>query len=254
MHYVVNNSKDNISFGGVQFLVNAITQIEDYIYSRFENDPEFSKLIKNRALVVGTKEEITQFKEKQNVINSFITEREIINGDYRALLNEIKQANKYLKELPEMEAIPIVKKAFDFKALKTKLENDIKLIKKYIKDNEATMLPQAINHKEDEINNARDKDIEKGIEYKGKLFQSAKKDRDLLTSTVSLFTLTQKAPDGFQWIAQDNTSVSMDFRELVELAGLMATSVSKYTYKARELKDSLSNMKTIEEVEAVKYE
>ncbi|MCR2125259.1 DUF4376 domain-containing protein, partial [Campylobacter upsaliensis] len=62
--------------------------------------------------------------------------------------------------------------------------------------------------KKREITQKRDEAINGGVEYKGKVFQSGEKDRNLLTSTISLFSVTKQVPEGFKWIAKDNEAVS----------------------------------------------
>lgn len=105
-----------------------------------------------------------------------------------------------------------------------------------IKD-EAEALSVAKELKKAEIDKKRDAMIESGVEYKGKMFQSAEKDRNLLTSTTSLFSITKQVPENFVWIAKNNEAVPFTLQDLIALGGLMATSVNQNTIKARELKD-----------------
>lgn len=118
----------------------------------------------------------------------------------------------------------------------------------------AEALVRAKEDKKKEIDNAKINAIEDGIEFKGKVFQSAEYDRNLLTSTVSLFNIAGKVPDNFVWIAKDNTAVPMTLVELVALSQAMATDVTVNTIKARSLKDAVEKANTLAEVSAIKFE
>ncbi|EHE0559436.1 DUF4376 domain-containing protein [Campylobacter upsaliensis] len=105
--------------------------------------------------------------------------------------------------------------------------------------------------KKAEITKKRDEAINGGVEYKGKVFQSAEKDRNLLTSTISLFSITKQVPEGFKWIAKDNEAVSFTLEDLIALGGLMANAVNLHTMKARELKDEVEKANSIEALEKI---
>lgn len=105
--------------------------------------------------------------------------------------------------------------------------------------------------KKREITKNRDEAINGGVEYKGKVFQSGEKDRNLLTSTISLFSITKAVPEGFKWIAKDNEAVSFSLEDLIALGGLMANAVNLHTMKARELKDKVEKAKSIEALEKI---
>lgn len=105
-----------------------------------------------------------------------------------------------------------------------------------------------------EIDNERDRTISGGVSFKDKMFQSAEKDRNLLTSTVSLFTLQKAVPEGFAWISTDNTQVPFTLEELIQLANLMASSVQTNMLKARNLKDKVLNAKSTDEVAKINWE
>ncbi|MCR2104980.1 DUF4376 domain-containing protein [Campylobacter upsaliensis] len=108
--------------------------------------------------------------------------------------------------------------------------------------------------KKREITQKRDEAINGGVEYKGKVFQSGEKDRNLLTSTISLFSITKAVPEGFKWIAKDNEAVSFTLQDLIALGGLMANAVNLHTMKARELKDKVENANSAEALEKIVVE
>lgn len=108
--------------------------------------------------------------------------------------------------------------------------------------------------KKAEITGKRDEAINGGVEYKGKVFQSGEKDRNLLTSTISLFSVTKQVPEGFKWIAKDNEAVSFTLQDLIALGGLMANVVNLHTMKARELKDKVEKAKSMEALEKINME
>ena len=108
--------------------------------------------------------------------------------------------------------------------------------------------------KKREITQKRDEAINGGVEYKGKIFQSGEKDRNLLTSTISLFSITKQVPEGFKWIAKDNEAVSFTLEDLIALGGVMANAVNLHTMKARELKDKVENANSAEALEKIQVE
>ncbi|HEH6263772.1 TPA: DUF4376 domain-containing protein [Campylobacter jejuni] len=137
--------------------------------------------------------------------------------------------------------------------------NEIELLKEYFTmfcqvSSEDAKLKYTKEFKKDEIDKSKDNAIEGGVSYKDKIFQSAEKDRNLLTSTVSLFAITKQLPEGFVWISKDNEAVPFALEELIELGGIMANSVNANTIKARTLKDKVEQAKTLEEIEAIKWD
>lgn len=90
-----------------------------------------------------------------------------------------------------------------------------------------------------------------GVTFKDKKFQSADKDRALLTATVTLYSAAGKLPDNFTWISEDNTSVPMTLQELIQLGSLMGQVVNDTTHKARTTKDSVEKAKTVDEVKQI---
>ncbi|MCR2108797.1 DUF4376 domain-containing protein [Campylobacter upsaliensis] len=108
--------------------------------------------------------------------------------------------------------------------------------------------------KKREITKKRDEAINGGVEYKGKVFQSGEKDRNLLTSTISLFSITKQVPEGFKWIAKDNEAVSFTLEDLIALGGIMANAVNTFMIKARELKDRVEKAKSAAALEKIVVE
>ena len=118
---------------------------------------------------------------------------------------------------------------------------------------DAERLEQLKNTLPGDIDAARDAEINNGVEFKGKMFQSAEKDRNLLTSTVTLYTAAGGVPEGFVWIATDNTLVPMTLQELVQLGALMGKKVNDCAIKARMLKDQLMKATTYEEASKISW-
>ncbi|EAK9907381.1 DUF4376 domain-containing protein [Campylobacter coli] len=137
--------------------------------------------------------------------------------------------------------------------------NETELLKEYFSmfcqvSSEEAKIKYAKEFKKDEIDNAKNNAIKGGVSYKDKIFQSAEKDRNLLTSTVSLFAITKQLPEGLVWISKDNEAVPFTLEELIELGGIMANSVNTNTIKARTLKDKVEQAQTLEEIEAIKLD
>ncbi|TNH31980.1 DUF4376 domain-containing protein [Campylobacter helveticus] len=107
--------------------------------------------------------------------------------------------------------------------------------------------------KKADIDKKRDEVINEGVEYKGKVFQSSEKDRNLLTSTTSLFSITKQVPQGFKWISKDNEAVDFTLQDLIALGGKMAESVNLNTMKARALKDKVEKARNLNELESIQW-
>lgn len=108
--------------------------------------------------------------------------------------------------------------------------------------------------KKREITKNRDEAINGGVEYNGKVFQSSEKDRNLLTSTISLFSITKQVPEGFKWIAKDNEAVSFTLEDLIALGGVMANAVNASMIKARNLKDQIEQATSLEELDLITWD
>ena len=118
---------------------------------------------------------------------------------------------------------------------------------------DAERLEQLKNTLPGDIDAARDTEINNGVEFKGKMFQSAEKDRNLLTSTVTLYSAVGSVPEGFAWISTDNTLVPMTLQELIQLGALMGKKVNDCTIKARMLKDQLMKATSYEEASKISW-
>ncbi|WP_104722191.1 DUF4376 domain-containing protein [Helicobacter mesocricetorum] len=108
--------------------------------------------------------------------------------------------------------------------------------------------------KAEEINAKRDEVINAGVSFKGKVFQSAERDRNLLSAAISLYSLNNNIPPNFVWIAKDNTRVPMNLEDLIGLASLMALNVNENTLKARALKDRIEAAASTDELALIVWE
>ncbi|WP_317363909.1 DUF4376 domain-containing protein [Campylobacter helveticus] len=118
--------------------------------------------------------------------------------------------------------------------------------------NDEVLLFAKVDKKAD-IDKKRDEAIESGVEYNGKVFQSAEKDRNLLTSTTSLFSITKQVPQGFKWISKDNEAVDFTLQDLIALGAKMAENVNLNTMKARALKDKVEKARNLNELESIQW-
>lgn len=118
--------------------------------------------------------------------------------------------------------------------------------------NDEVLLFAKVDKKAD-IDKKRDEVINEGVEYKGKVFQSGEKDRNLLTSTTSLFSITKQVPQGFKWISKDNEAVDFTLQDLIALGGKMAENVNLNTMKARALKDKVEKARNLNELESIQW-
>ena len=201
----------------------------------------------NGVLYNSIDENIISFhiKELKSLIVCVSDERQFIKNEFGEIID-----NFTLEEA--REGLKAVEKAL-------KGVND-ELLKAYVSfyakniNNETEALNVEKELKKAEITQKRDEAINGGVEYKGKVYQSGEKDRNLLTSTTSLFSITKQAPKGFKWIAKDNEAVSFTLEDLINLGGLMANAVNLHTMKARDLKDKVEKAKNIKELEAILVE
>lgn len=118
--------------------------------------------------------------------------------------------------------------------------------------NDEVLLLAKVDKKAD-IDKKRDEAIESGVEYKGKVFQSGEKDRNILTSTTSLFSITNQVPQSFKWISKDNEAVDFTLQDLIALGAKMAESVNLNTMKARALKDKVEKARNLNELESIQW-
>ncbi|EOI0394292.1 DUF4376 domain-containing protein [Campylobacter jejuni] len=204
-----------VSKNGVIYQILTVSMVRDHIYS-----------VKQLLAVVGDDREL-RVKDDYTFIDD-LTQDELNAG-----LEEVK------------------------KVIRT--SNETELLKEYFSmfcqvSSEDAKLKYAKEFKKDEIDKAKYNAIEGGVSYKNKIFQSSEKDRNLLTSTVSLFAITKQLPEGFVWISKDNEAVPFTLEELIELGGIMANSINTNTIKARTLKDKVEQAQTLEEIEAIKWD
>lgn len=204
--------------------------------------------------MITTKINGTQYQDLNKQIISFHIENKWVIADVKRNLN-YNQINNYIDDLTQDELNA------GLEAVKEVLvnTNETELLKEYFSifcqvSSEEANIKYAKEFKKDEIDNAKNNAIVGGVSYKDKIFQSAEKDRNLLTSTVSLFAITKQLPEGFVWISKDNEAVPFTLEELIELGGIMANSVNTNTIKARTLKDKVEQAQTLEEIEAIKWD
>lgn len=204
--------------------------------------------------MITTKINGTQYQDLNKQIISFHIENKWVIADVKRNLN-YNQINNYIDDLTQDEINA------GLEAVKEVLvnTNETELLKEYFSmfcqvSSEEAKIKYAKEFKKDEIDNAKNNAIKGGVSYKDKIFQSAEKDRNLLTSTVSLFAITKQLPEGFVWISKDNEAVPFTLEELIELGGIMANSVNTNTIKARTLKDKVEQAQTLEEIEAIKWD
>lgn len=202
---------------------------------------------KNGSIYYNLDENIIYFhiNELESLIVCVSDERQFIKNNFGEIIDDftLEEAREGLKE---------VKKALsgvNEELLRAYIDFYIKNIND---ENEALKVKKEL--KKVEITGKRDEAINGGVEYKGKVFQSGEKDRNLLTSTISLFSITKAVPEGFKWIAKDNEAVDFTLQDLINLGGVMANAVNLHTMKARELKDKVEKAKSIEALEKINME
>lgn len=95
------------------------------------------------------------------------------------------------------------------------------------------------NNKLMELEKAKNKDINSNVFYNGNYFQNREVDRNLLTSTITLYQTLGELPKGFVWISSDNKQIEVTLQDLINIGALMGAKVNEVTIKARNLKDKV---------------
>ena len=95
------------------------------------------------------------------------------------------------------------------------------------------------NNKLLELDKAKKRALNSDVFYKGNYFQNREVDRNLLTSTITLYQTLGELPKGFVWISSDNKQVEVTLQDLINIGALMGAKVNEVTIKARNLKDKV---------------
>ena len=95
------------------------------------------------------------------------------------------------------------------------------------------------NNKLFELNKAKKRALNSDVFYKGNYFQNREVDRNLLTSTITLYQTLGELPKGFVWISSDNKQIEVTLQDLINIGALMGAKVNEVTIKARNLKDKV---------------
>lgn len=124
-------------------------------------------------------------------------------------------------------------------------------------------LQQAIITKQGEVMRKRDQEIDGGVAFQGKRFQTRPTDRENVqgASTLALMAIVGGAlpgdlrwsdpTDDFGWIAEDNSIVTMDAHTVVAFGKAVAARKSACIFYARALKDDVELCSSVEEVNAI---
>lgn len=199
-----------------------------YYFSDGGNYENLSQNLFNQAIQNGEKIAFSQTALNQKI--------EEIGGDIKIFKWEISESD-YLNGLNKI--IEMFKPNFEliYSYIESGYKNDIATLQKI---------------KCVEIDYYRDEAINKGVEYEGVTYQSAKNDRDLLTSTAILYK-DKELPANFKWIAADNSLNDFTYNDLIALGEKMGQSVNLYTIQARTLKDKALQATTSDEIKAIKW-
>ena len=95
------------------------------------------------------------------------------------------------------------------------------------------------NNKLFELDKAKKRALNSDVLYNGNYFQNREKDRNLLTSTITLYQTLGELPKGFVWISSDNKQIEVTLQDLINIGVLMGAKVNEVTIKARNLKDKV---------------
>lgn len=201
---------------------------------------------KNGSLYYALDENIISFhiNELRSLIVCVSDERKFIKNEFGEIidnftLEEAKEGLNAVKRALSGVNDELLKAYINFYIENVNDENESLAVKKLLQ--------------KEQIEALKNEAIESGVEYKGKVFQSAEKDRNILTSTTSLFSITKQVPEGFKWISKDNEAVSFTLQDLIALGAKMAESVNLNTMKARALKDKVEKARNLNELESIQW-
>jgi hypothetical protein len=97
--------------------------------------------------------------------------------------------------------------------------------------------------------------IDAGLLYQNVVFQIDDSSRAniaaMATFAISAINLGGAWPEGFYWIAADNSHIAMAAQEMLAFAQSAGTYVSALVLARRALKDAVAAAATVEEVEAI---
>lgn len=95
------------------------------------------------------------------------------------------------------------------------------------------------NNKLFELDKAKKRALNSDVFYNGNYFQNRETDRNLITSTITLYQTLGELPKGFVWISSDNKQIEVTLQDLINIGALMGAKVNEVTIKARNLKDKV---------------
>lgn len=105
-----------------------------------------------------------------------------------------------------------------------------------------------------DIDKARDEVMVKDVVYNKIAYQNREKDRAVISQILTTYAASKKLPDGFTYIAADNTKTPMKYEDLEGLAKAMNEAVSDTTFKARELKDEVEKATDLASLDKINWE
>lgn len=122
------------------------------------------------------------------------------------------------------------------------------------------ILNDAKNKKKEQINSVKESGLVSNVKYKDKEFAGDEYTKNTLTSVQATYrdpketdASKQPLPDGFTWIAVDNTRVPMTMADIRALGQLLAEKVNVVTMVGRVLKDKIAAAKSVAEVDAINW-
>ena len=102
-----------------------------------------------------------------------------------------------------------------------------------------------------ELDNARDAYISSGVEYNGVAYDSDTQSQILLSQAISRYTRQGEVPEGFLWIAKDNSLNALKLADLIELEGKMAERLYTAYIKANKLKSAVRDSIDLGQIQSV---
>ncbi|TKX33043.1 DUF4376 domain-containing protein [Campylobacter taeniopygiae] len=119
---------------------------------------------------------------------------------------------------------------------------------------EEELLNEAKELKINEINQTKEKVLNGGFSFEGKIYQSSSEDQLRINGAITNALVNPNLISYIDWIALDNTTTRFSVEEFKLFASSMAYFVQETIFKAKDLKEKIRNATSLEELNSITWE
>ncbi|TKX32697.1 DUF4376 domain-containing protein [Campylobacter taeniopygiae] len=116
------------------------------------------------------------------------------------------------------------------------------------------LLNEAKELKINEINKTKEKVLNGGFSFEGKIYQSSNEDQLRINGAVTNALVNPNLIPYIDWIALDNTTTRFSVEEFKLFASSMAYFIQQTIFKAKDLKEKIRNAISLEELNSITWE